>query len=273
MSRSIQRITLLVVIGILVSAPSAVTTVAAQPTSISSNEIGKLSAAQATQTAEDTSEKPKLPEELDAALSAAPLETKLSDTISVGGEKLGKLTQVVAETPLGEIGPGLLVAAGYNRRSESSALDNDTRKALYDTVRESSGSYLSELASELDVSVSTVRYHARILENHRVVAVTEAGGKHWLYPTDETNSALLAALDEESTAKILRGVERLGPVTVADLATDLELADSTVSYHLKRLDDDGFVTRERHGRMVFTELTPSAAAVVGTDKNTSGSIR
>jgi DNA-binding transcriptional ArsR family regulator len=272
MSRSIQRITLLVVVGILVSYPSATATVAAQPPTISSTEIGKLSAAHATQLAEERDEKSKLSEELDAALSAAPLETGLSEALSVGGEKLGKLTQVVAETPLGDVGPELLVAAGYNRRSESSALDNDTREALYDAVRKSSGSYLSELASELDVSVSTVRYHARILENHRVVSLTEIGGKHRLYPAGETDPAVLAALDEESTARILHGVERLGPVTVADLATDLGLADSTVSYHLKRLDDNDVVTRERNGRQVFTELTPSAAAVVGTDRDTLGSL-
>ncbi|EJN60843.1 winged helix-turn-helix transcriptional regulator [Halogranum rubrum] len=213
-------------------------------------------------------ERPDLPDGLDAALTDASLETGLSDlstTVTVGGEEIVHLSGVFAQMPIGDGAPGLLVAAGYQRRSTSSTLENETRSELYETVRESPGSYLSELATELDVSVSTVRYHARILKNNRIVAVAETAGKHRLYPVGGTDPVLLAALDEKSTARILHAVERLGPVTVSSLATDLDLADSTVSYHLNRLHDAGLVTRERVGRTVLTELTPPVDAVVSDD--------
>jgi DNA-binding transcriptional ArsR family regulator len=261
MSGSTRRLTLLVVLGLLVSSQGAVAAVAAQSPTTSLDQEGKRAAVLATSTADD--ETSTRSTELDGALAAAPFGTELAETMTVGSERISHLTQVVAETPLGVVTPELLLAAGYNRRSESSALESDTRRALYEHVRESPGSYLSELSTRLDVSVSTVRYHARVLENHRVVVAAERGGKHRLYPVGGTDPTLRAALDEEATARILRGVERLGPVTVADLASELDLAASTVSYHLTRLDDDGLVTRERDGRMVYTELTPAVDAVVG----------
>ncbi|SEO45873.1 regulatory protein, arsR family [Halogranum amylolyticum] len=263
MSRFIRRITLLVVVGILVSTPTAVATTAAQPTTTPSDVTAKHAAAQATATADAAS----LPETIDASLSETPFGPDRPRT-AVGGELPERLTQFVQETPLEIAVPELLMAAGVNRRSESTTLENDTRKALYETVRESPGTYLSELASEFGLSVSTVRYHARILENDHAVTIVESSGKHRLYPVDGTDPTLSAALDEESTARIIYGIDRLGPVTVAELAAELGLADSTVSHHLKRLDDDGLVTRERRGREVLTELTPTVETAVGTDDDT-----
>lgn len=238
-------------------------TVAAQPSTTSPSEMGKRAAALETQPGEEQS--PEFSDRVDAALSIAPVGADIAETVTDGTEQLSSLTRTVAETSLGDGAPELLLAAGYNRWSQSSALENDTREALYERVRESPGSYLSELATEMGVSVSTVRYHARILENNHVVTVAETSGKHRLYPVGETDPTLLAALDEESTARVLHGVHKLGPVTVADLAAELGLADSTVSYHLNRLDDDELVTREREGRSVLTELRPSVEAVVDRD--------
>lgn len=273
MSHSIRYLTLFVVAAIVVSYPGTVMAAAAQPstalavTSETSERHANPFAPVGSANAEPL-ERPDLSDELDTALadvSDTPLGTELSATMTAGGERLEDITNVVAQMPVGDGAPGLLVAAGYHRRSESSALENETRNALYEAIRASPGSYLSELAAQLDISVSTVRYHARILENNRVVAVAETAGKHRLYPVGGTDPVLLAALDEESTARIIHAVDQLGPVTVSDLATDLDLADSTVSYHLTRLADDGLVTRERAGRVVYTELTPAVDAVVSDD--------
>jgi DNA-binding transcriptional ArsR family regulator len=238
-------------------------TVAAQPSTTSPSEMGKRAAALETQSSEELS--PEFSDRVDAALSIAPVGADVAETVTEGTERLSSLTRTVAETSLGDGTPELLLAAGYSRWSQSSALENDTREALYESVREAPGSYLSELAAELDLSVSTVRYHARILENNRIVTVAETSGKHRLYPVGGSDPTLLAALDEEATARVLHGLHELGPVTVADLASELGLADSTVSYHLSRLDDDGLVTRERRGRTVLTELRPSVESVVGED--------
>ncbi len=57
---------------------------------------------------------------------------------------------------------------------------------------------------------------------------------------------------------MLDAVARREPASVGELADELGRDPSTVTHHLKRLEEDGLVERERDGRAVVNRLSPEA---------------
>jgi DNA-binding transcriptional ArsR family regulator len=143
----------------------------------------------------------------------------------------------------------------YSRFDDSDPLENDVRQQVYETIKRSPGTYISEMSNACDTSRSTVRYHVRILEEEGLIVGEADRGKHRLYPAGSETPELAAALNDNATARVLDAIARLEPVTVSALADDLDRSPGTVSYHLNRLANDGLLERERMGNTVVTRLT------------------
>lgn len=152
--------------------------------------------------------------------------------------------------------PGVVLLAGYSRYDGSDPLENDVRERVYEAVLESPGTYPVELAETVGSSRSTVRYHVRVLEEEGLIDGEKLRGKRRYFPPNSDDATLAAALADDASESVLTAIERLEPVTVSRLATDLDRAPSTVSYHLERLTDDGLVERETESGTVLTRLPP-----------------
>lgn len=72
---------------------------------------------------------------------------------------------------------------------------------------------------------------------------------------------LFHALSDETRVAIL-DMLRDGERCVCDLQTDLEAAQSRLSFHLKVLRDAGLVTDRKEGRWSYYSITPQALAEV-----------
>jgi ArsR family transcriptional regulator, arsenate/arsenite/antimonite-responsive transcriptional repressor len=72
---------------------------------------------------------------------------------------------------------------------------------------------------------------------------------------------LFHALSDETRVAIL-DMLRDGERCVCDLQTDLEAAQSRLSFHLKVLRDAGLVTDRKEGRWSYYSITPEALAEV-----------
>lgn len=151
-------------------------------------------------------------------------------------------------------------SSGYRRDDGSDPLENEVRREINDFVARSPGTYPSRVARATDVSLSTVRYHLRVLREEGLVQEETFGGKRRLYPAGSDHLALAAALEDDATASIVRTLARSDPATVSDLAERLDRAPSTLSHHLSRLEDDDLVVRERDGVSVVTRLHPAVVA-------------
>jgi len=181
----------------------------------------------------------------------------------------GSSVTLVATT-LGPDGPGVPVVAvvGYSRWDGSDPLTHETRDRLYAAVESEPGVSLSAVADRIDASRSTVRYHYRILEREGLVEGHKLRGRRCLFPVEQRIAAdgdaltLTAALRDDARRDVLRGVYRTEPVSVSDLAAELDIAASTASHHLQRLDEDGLVEREETGRTVLASLTPATRSAV-----------
>jgi predicted transcriptional regulator len=162
-----------------------------------------------------------------------------------------------------DVGPLVVLApAGYSRHDDSDPLTHETRREIYEQVTASPGTYVSEIATATDTPLSTVRYHVRVLEAEDLVREQRLTGKRRLFPTRSTDVAVHAALNDDPTATIVDAIDRLDRPTVSTLAEETERSDSTVSYHLSRLEESGVVARERNGNRVHVTLPSGVEAAV-----------
>lgn len=151
---------------------------------------------------------------------------------------------------------GWLLFAGYSRYDNSDPLKNRVRKRVYDAVKGSPGTYTVELARTTRIPRSTVRYHVRILEEEKLIFSEKILGRQRYFPRGTDNIELIAALKDEASRSVLAAIHRLEPVSGSHLASDLDRAPSTISYHLSRLTEMGLVEQEHENGAVLNRLAP-----------------
>jgi predicted transcriptional regulator len=180
-----------------------------------------------------------------------------------------QITTVVERVPADSPETVTVVLAGYSRWDDSDPLVHETRRELHDAVVESPGVSLSTLADRTGTNPSTLRYHCRVLEREGLVESEKRHGQRRLFPAVDwmgedapIDSALSAALEDETLRAVLRVVYRTEPVSVGDLASELDVTPSTASHHLGRLADDGLVERQSQGRTVHTSLTATTRSAI-----------
>ena len=162
------------------------------------------------------------------------------------------VTDVVTVVPL---------IAGYSRFDDPEPMGHETREAIYDTVTADPGIYLAELARQTDTPVSTVRYHTRVLVRENLLERREGKGRTRLVPTEMAENDVVT-VEEGTPENLLLALDALGRATGSELAAELDLTKSTVSYHLGRLAEDGLIERETAGRTVENSLTDRGDALV-----------
>jgi predicted transcriptional regulator len=154
----------------------------------------------------------------------------------------------------------VVVLLGYSTTSDENPLDHDAGEGVYEVIGESPGTYIEQA----DHSVSTARYHLRVLEDRDLIQTKKLRGKRRLYQATAPDDDIVAALNDEAPTAVIEAVRRQEPASVSELAAGLDRAHSTVSYHVTRLEDAGVLTRERTGEAVRVELTPAARAAVSS---------
>jgi len=139
---------------------------------------------------------------------------------------------------------------------------HESRERLYETVDDAPGVRLSELCDRAGVTLSTARHHLRVLEDEGLIATAKHRGKRRYFLADDDGRELAAAMADDAAATVLETLAYTGPATVSTLAGELGRDPSTVTHHLKRLDEDGLVARERDGRAVMNSLDPAVESVL-----------
>jgi DNA-binding transcriptional ArsR family regulator len=149
--------------------------------------------------------------------------------------------------------------------ADPEALDLETRRAVYQHLLEYPGLHLRELTREIDLSPTTVRYHLDTLVDADLVTRTDEDGYTRFYPRVESEPGPreVVGADEKELLNLLRQRVPLGivlhllnegPTPQGELAESLDVARSTASYHLDKLQEAGAVTSERDGRSVLYSL-------------------
>ena len=138
----------------------------------------------------------------------------------------------------------------------------DTRTRIRRHVRETPGVHFNQVGRDLDVATGQVQYHLRRLVRDDELAVERIGGRaHYFDPEfDPWERRALAFLRRETPREILVRLHADGPTRPKALASDLDLARSTVSWHVSNLADAGVVAKSDDRPLTLELARPERTA-------------
>lgn len=141
-------------------------------------------------------------------------------------------------------------AAFYSRLSPDELLENETRAELYDLLQDDPGLSMQEVADRTGHGWGTIVYHLERLEDNGYLLSQESGRARRFFPSgavDADEAQPLALLREETPRRIVEALAEEPGMNGRDLADELDLAPSTVSKHVGRLQEAGLVEDEPDG--------------------------
>lgn len=128
----------------------------------------------------------------------------------------------------------------------------ETRSRIADAVRSRPGIHFNELVRSLGVATGQVQYHLRELRDGDVVVAEQLYGQTHYYPPtfDEWERRALALLCRETAGDIVAYLLANGPARPGTVASELDIARSTLEWHLDRLIDHDLVVKRKDERQV-----------------------
>lgn len=138
----------------------------------------------------------------------------------------------------------LALIGGYLIPSDK-ALDNETRRAIYEYVKEKGYTTVADTASRFSISRTNARWHLYVLVRSNLLEVTRVGKVEVYHPPGEDNRAR-AVKDFLLENRLRRRIYELlaRGVSMSELPRILGVSKSTVSYHVGILRRYGVLSLE-----------------------------
>ena len=127
---------------------------------------------------------------------------------------------------------------------------NETRRQIRRHVHANAGIHFNELVRESEYAPGQIQYHVRrLLADDELVRNEFYGQTHYYPPEyDEWERAALALFRRETVREIVVYLIEYEPTDPATVADELDLARSTLEYHLGRLVDHDVVDKRYDDR-------------------------
>lgn len=123
-------------------------------------------------------------------------------------------------------------------------LELTNRKKIHKAIMKNPGIHLSKIADILKMRISLVEYHLIYLEKNNVIQAVKESGYTRYYPTEsfgQEDKKLLSILRQEIPLKIVLFLVKYEYSYHKEILENLDIAASTLSYHIKKLIDKGIV--------------------------------
>jgi predicted transcriptional regulator len=146
----------------------------------------------------------------------------------------------------------LLSCFGFRRIARSNILTSVIRNTLYSLIRSRPGISFVDLLQETGISRGALTYHLTLmrisgkivpLEDHGITGYFENSGKY-----DRNEQKILKYLHQDTDRLILFTLARNPLLSRRDFEKVLGVSGPTVSWHMKRLIDDGLLSIRKDGR-------------------------
>lgn len=130
-------------------------------------------------------------------------------------------------------------------------IEVENRKEIYQVIEEFPGLHMREIKRRADMSMNLVRYHLGQLKKYEVIEEIEEDEYKRYYPkegerrVDFEDKRYLALLREEIPLNVVVYLLSRGePASHGEIKEGLDIAASTLSYHLKKMREKGLLTKE-----------------------------
>lgn len=159
----------------------------------------------------------------------------------------------------------LLLGALYHRIARERALEQDTRRRIFEVIGAEPGVRVGTLAQRLGLAYKSVQRHVQLLEEMGYVQGSGAGQRRYVVagqmPAAEA-AVLTTALCNPAARAVYEHVVAHGASDMGSLGSALGLAPSTLSMAAARLRVAGLVASRRHGkRVVLQAVAPRSAGL------------
>lgn len=134
-------------------------------------------------------------------------------------------------------------------KAKEKILENDTRRAIYDFVKENPGLHMRELQRKLDIPLSTLEYHLDYLERKEILSEEEDRRycRYFAEEYSEEERKLLSALRQKRLREIILFILSEELLCFKELSREINIADSTLSQYLMLLCDNEILVKEKIG--------------------------
>src|SRR3989338_66396 len=147
---------------------------------------------------------------------------------------------------------------------ERKILEVDSRKKIYSVVKEFAGSHFREIERKSGLSTGSVKHHLDYLAKSGLIACEKKGSNLRYFPHEfqPGSKKLMGLLLQESVRKILLFLLAHEQPNHEQIVANVGLSPSTVSWHLKKLEEEQVIRRSRTGRKVFYTLLADKSSIM-----------
>jgi predicted transcriptional regulator len=128
-------------------------------------------------------------------------------------------------------------------------LENENRRKIYDVIVENPGIHLRELQRVLDTPLTTLEYHLSYLVRRKIIHSEndQHFKRYYAKPLEKEDKKVIVALRQKRLREIVLLVLSKEKVKYQFFCEYLNLPNSTLSFYLKYLVDNGILAKEKVG--------------------------
>ncbi|HLD86869.1 MAG TPA: winged helix-turn-helix transcriptional regulator [Candidatus Nanoarchaeia archaeon] len=143
-------------------------------------------------------------------------------------------------------------------------LELDTRKRVYGVVEDYPGSHFREIERISGLSVGSARHHLAHLARHGLIREERDGNNLRYFPRgfNPKNKRLMGILRRRSMRRILLCLASKGSCNHQQIVGFVRLSPSTISWHLKKLEQEGIIISKKIGRNTAYSLLAKKGDIV-----------
>jgi predicted transcriptional regulator len=146
----------------------------------------------------------------------------------------------------------LLSCFGFRRIARGNILASSVRNTLYNAILSEPGISFVELLEETKISRGALTYHLALMRcSGKIVLLESHGTTSYFENSDRYNRGereVLKYLRQETDRKILFSLAKTPLLSRRDFEKILGVSGPTVTWHMKRLIDDGLLSIRKDGR-------------------------
>jgi predicted transcriptional regulator len=157
---------------------------------------------------------------------------------------------------------GFWVHFGFRSITRQNVLENPARARLFRLILDHPGIHLHTLRDEMTLNRGTARYHLLRLE--RAGMISPYRDNRWTcyfenngaFTEPERKMAVL--LKNSMTSRILGILKNKPGISRKGISKIVGLTGSTVTWHMKRMETDHLIIRQKNGKLTRYRLSPVA---------------
>jgi predicted transcriptional regulator len=138
----------------------------------------------------------------------------------------------------------------------------DIKSVILDTIRDNPGIRYRELLRAIGVMNGVLSYHINLLERENAIVSERYKGmvRYYLKGIDKEEARILGMLRIPMVKVIVEFMLDNEPCSLTTLSQYLDRSKSTISWHLKRLIDEGIVIK--HNNVYYTSDKDNIKSII-----------